>query len=123
MSPDPKNARIRVVMLPKDTNALGSIFGGVILSHLDLAAAEQARTVAPHLFVTKLIREVEFIAPVYVGDTVSFYAETLKVGRTSVTVKVLVEAERGVGERTHHKVTEAEIVMVAVNSDGKPRPI
>lgn len=111
--------RIRVVMMPKDTNALGSIFGGVILSHLDLAAAEHARRVAPqHLFVTKVLREVDFIAPVHVGDTVSFYTETQKIGNTSVTVKVLVEAERGIGKRKVIKVTEAEVVMVAVDRDG-----
>ncbi|MCC6952597.1 MAG: acyl-CoA thioesterase, partial [Deltaproteobacteria bacterium] len=82
-----REPQIRVVMMPKDTNALGSIFGGVILSHLDLAAGEHARRLVPkHVFVTKVLREVDFIAPVRVGDTVSFYTETIQVGRTSVTV-------------------------------------
>ena len=119
-----REPQIRVVMMPKDTNALGSIFGGVILSHLDLAAGEHARRLAPkHLFVTKVLREVDFIAPVRVGDTVSFYTETINVGRTSVTVKVFVESERGIGKRETHKVTEAEVVMVAVDGKGRPVPL
>lgn len=115
--------QIRMVMLPKDTNSMGHIFGGVILSHLDLAAGQHARSVAPHRYVTKLIREVEFIAPVHIGDKVSFYTETIKVGRTSVTLRVLVTAERGIGRREEIKVTEAEVIMVAVDEDGNPIPI
>ncbi|MBL7663021.1 acyl-CoA thioesterase [bacterium] len=115
--------KIRIVCLPKDTNALGSIFGGVILSYLDMAAGEEARSIAPHRYVTKLVRDVEFIAPVFVGDSVSFYTETLKLGRTSVTVKVLVEVERGIGKRETIKVTEAEVVMVAIDAQGNPIPI
>ena len=75
-------------------------------------------------FVTKAMREVEFHAPVFLGDIVSFYTETTRVGRTSITVKVLVEVERwsaGQGERI--KVTEAEVVLVAVGPDGQPTPI
>jgi acyl-CoA thioesterase YciA len=113
--------QIRVVMMPKDTNAMGNIFGGVILSHLDLAAAEHARTIAPqHLFVTKVLREVDFIAPVKVGDIVSYFTETVKEGNTSITIRVRVEAERGVGIRETIKVTEAEVVMVAVDASGHP---
>lgn len=115
--------RIRVVMLPKDTNSLGNIFGGVILSHLDLAAGEHARSIAAHRYVTKLIREVEFIAPVKVGDTVSFYTETRKQGRTSVTVGVKVTSQRGIGKLEEIKVTEAEVVMVAIDEFGNPIPI
>ena len=85
---------IKVLLLPKDTNALGTIFGGVILSHIDLASAVEARKTAPLRYVTKAMREVEFHAPVFLGDIVSFYTETLRVGRTSITVKVLVEVER-----------------------------
>ncbi len=110
-------------MLPKDTNAMGNIFGGVILSHLDLAAGEHARGIAPHLYVTKIIRGVDFIAPVKVGDTVSYYTETVAIGRTSVTIRVTVTSERGVGKREEIKVTEAEVLMVAVNGRGKPIPI
>jgi acyl-CoA hydrolase len=66
---------IKVLLLPKDTNALGTIFGGVILSNIDLASAVEARKTAPLRFVTKAMREVEFHAPVFVGDIVSFYTE------------------------------------------------
>jgi len=123
-----RHAQIRVVMMPKDTNGMGNIFGGVILSHLDLAAGEHARRLFPkHRFVTKILREVDFIAPVKVGDTVSCYTETVKVGRTSVTIKVLVEAERrvdiGDGKVSEIKVTEAEVVMVAVNEQGIAIPL
>src|SRR5512135_351322 len=86
---------IKVLLLPKDTNALGTIFGGVILSHIDLASAVEARKTAARRWVTKAMREVEFHEPVYLGDIVSFFAETVRVGRTSLTVRVLVEAERG----------------------------
>ena len=91
---------IKVMLLPKDTNALGTIFGGVILSHIDLASAVEARKAAPHRYVTKAMREVEFHEPVFVGDIVSFFTETVRIGRTSITVRVLVEAERwGSGQR------------------------
>jgi acyl-CoA thioesterase YciA len=115
---------IKVRLLPKDTNALGTIFGGVILSHIDLASAVEARKTAPLRYVTKAIREVEFHAPVFVGDIVNFYTETARIGRTSITVNVLVEVERwggGQGERV--TVTEAEVVLVAIGADGHPTPI
>ena len=115
---------IKLLLLPKDTNALGTIFGGVILSHIDLASAVEARKLAAHRYVTKAMREVEFHEPVFVGDIVSFYTETIRVGRTSITVKVLVEAERwGGGRGEKVKVTEAEVVLVAVGEDGKPVPV
>jgi len=115
---------IKVVLLPKDTNALGTIFGGVILSHIDLASAVEARKHGAHRYVTKAMREVEFHAPVFLGDVVSFFTETLRVGRTSVAVKVTVLAERW-GNLQHEevKVTEAEVVLVAVDEQGRPRPI
>ncbi len=121
---------IKVLLLPKDTNAFGTIFGGVILSHIDLASAVEARRTAPHRYVTKAMREVEFHEPVFLGDIVSFFTDTVRVGRTSVTVRVSVEAERwggggaasaGSGERV--SVTEAEVVLVAVDAQGQPIPI
>jgi acyl-CoA thioesterase YciA len=122
-----RDPAIRVLLLPKDTNGHGTIFGGVILSHLDLASAVQAQRVAPRKFVTRAMRAVEFHEPVYVGDLVSFYAETLHVGRTSVTVRVIVEAERRdeLVEREGRvvKVTEAEVVLVAVDDAGRPVPV
>jgi acyl-CoA thioesterase YciA len=123
MSPE-RIPAIKVIMLPKDTNGLGTIFGGVILSHIDLASAVEARKAAPHRYVTRAMHEVEFHEPVFVGDIVSFFTETVRIGRTSIAVRVLVEAERwgsGRGERV--KVTEAEVVLVAVDEHGRPRPI
>lgn len=121
---------IKLLLLPKDTNAYGTIFGGVILSHIDLASAVEARKAAPHRYVTKAMREVEFHEPVYLGDIVSFYTETVRVGRTSITVRVLVEAERwgatppaGTGHGERVKVTEAEVILVAVDDHGRPIPI
>ena len=110
-------------MLPRDTNAHGTIFGGTILSHLDLAGAIAAARQAPRNFVTRAMREVGFIAPVYVGDVVSFYTQVLREGSTSVTVRVVVEAERSKEPRGRVKVTEAEIVYVAVDEAGNPMPI
>ena len=115
---------IKLLLLPKDTNALGTIFGGVILSHIDLASAVEARKMAAHRYVTKAMREVEFHEPVFLGDIVSFYTETIRVGRTSIAVKVSVEAERwGAGRGEKVKVTEAEVVLVAVDAQGRPTPI
>ena len=123
MSPERVPA-IKVIMLPKDTNALGTIFGGVILSLIDLASAVEARKAAPHRYVTKSMHEVEFHAPVFVGDIVSCFTETLRIGRTSIAVKVLIEAERwGSGQGERVKVTEAEVVLVAVNAAGLPIPV
>ncbi len=110
-------------MMPRDTNALGSIFGGHLLSLIDLAAGQHARSESPKKYVTKIMREVQFIAPVFVGDSVSFYCSTMKVGRTSITIQVDVEATRGVDFLHTLKVTTAEVVMVAVDSSNKPIPI
>jgi acyl-CoA thioesterase YciA len=123
MSPERVPA-IKVLLLPKDTNALGTIFGGVILSHIDLASAVEARKTGAHRFVTRAMREVEFHEPVFVGDVVNFYTETVRIGTTSVTVRVSVEAERwGAGRGERVKVTEAEVVLVATADDGRPMPI
>ena len=123
---------IKLVLLPKDTNAYGTIFGGVILSHIDLASSVEARKTAPHRYVTRAMHEVEFHEPVFLGDVVSFYTETLRIGRTSITVRVSVETERwgagqGMAGGTRRgalvKVTEAEVVLVAVNDRGEAVPI
>ena len=114
---------LRVTMLPRDTNSHGTIFGGVILSHIDLAGGIAASRQASRKFVTRAMREVEFIAPVYVGDVVSFYTSVVRQGTTSVTVKVSVEAERGRDPRQRVKGTEAEVIYVAVDEAGKPIPV
>ncbi len=118
-----RDPTLRVTLLPGDTNAGGTIFGGIILSHIDLAGGIAARRCASKNFVTRAMREVEFTAPVYVGDVVSFYAQEVSEGRTSLTIRVEVEAERYGQTGVRVKVTEAEIVYVAVDGSGRPIPI
>lgn len=121
---------IQIVMMPRDTNPHGTIFGGVILSYIDMAGAIAARrevhlrggnTAA--LFVTVAVNRVEFKKPVLVGDVVKFQTTPVRLGRTSITMKVDVIAERG-AEVIH--VTDAEVVYVAVDPttpDRHPVPI
>lgn len=117
-----RDPAIRVMLMPKDTNGHGTIFGGVILSHLDIAGAVEARKHTRHRVVTVAIDKVEFIAPVQVGDLVSYYTATEKVGRSSVTVTIQVEAERADGSGTT-EVTSATAVYVAVNPEGTSVPL
>ena len=118
-----KDATLKVTLLPRDTNRLGTIFGGVILSHIDLAAAIEARRSGGNLeFVTVATDRVVFHEPVFVGDVVSFYAETVRIGRTSITVKVKVIAER-MEDLQEVAVTKAEVVFVAIDEDRRPTPI
>ena len=114
---------IRVMMMPKDVNARGTIFGGVILSQIDQAGAVEAMARGAHNPVTVLMRTVEFHSPVFVGDIVSYYAETLKIGRTSITVKVTVEAERRYPHEGSAIVTSAEVIYVNVDQNMHPVPI
>ena len=115
--------KTRVLMMPRDTNASGTIFGGVILSYLDQAGAEEAICHGARRVVTVAMNRVVFHEPVYVGDLVSFYTETVRVGRTSVTVKVRVRSARRFNRDTVVDVTEAEITYVNVDDDGRPSPI
>ena len=111
-----RNAAIRLTMMPRDTNAHGTIFGGVILSYIDVAGGVEAVRHTHHdRFVTVAMKEVMFHEPVYVGDLVSFYAVTTKLGNTSITIKVIVEAERFADHSKIVRVTEAEVIYVAVN--------
>lgn len=114
---------LRNALLPRDTNGAGTIFGGVILSMIDLAGAHSARAYAGHRYVTVAMKEVKFIAPVYVGDIVSCYGKILRVGTTSITVLVRVEAQRFSDCQENVEVTTAEISYVAVDEDHKPIPI
>lgn len=114
---------IRVMMMPRDTNAHGTIFGGVLLSYIDQAGAIEARKHTPNKFVTVAMTGVEFKKPVYVGDVLSFFADLVKVGRTSLTVQVSVEAERFTDPRNVTPVTAATLVYVAVDDDGRPVPV
>jgi len=113
-----RDPAIRITLLPRDTNSAGTIFGGVILSYIDMAGAIEAhRHTGMARFVTVAMREVIFHKPVFVGDLVSFYAETVSVGKTSITIQVIVETER-VGSTTEVlRVTEAEVVYVAVDEN------
>jgi acyl-CoA thioesterase YciA len=119
----PTQPAIRVIMMPKDTNALGTIFGGIILSHIDLAGAVEAHRHITGRMVTVSMREVVFHAPVFVGDLVSFFTETVRLGRTSITVRVIVEAERRTRGSGRVKVTEAEVVYVHVDQNNQPIPL
>lgn len=126
MSPEADSRRdpaIRVSLLPRDTNALGSIFGGIILSYIDQAGAVEGHRHCEGRLVTVAMHEVEFHHPVFVGDLVSFYTETVALGRTSMTVKVVVEAERRGPDREIVKVTEAEVIYVQVDENYQPIPI
>ena len=120
---DVRQPAIRVILMPKDTNALGTIFGGIILSYIDQAGAVEAHRHAPRRLVTVAMREVVFHEPVFVGDLVSFYCETLRIGRTSITVKVRVEAQRARSRGEAVEVTEAEVVYVNVDDANRPVPI
>ena len=111
-----RDAAIRLTMMPRDTNAHGTVFGGVILSYIDVAGGVEAvRHTKHNRFVTVAMKEVIFHEPVFIGDLVSFYAETLRVGNTSITIHVVVEAERFGTPGVIAKVTEAELTFVAVN--------
>jgi len=125
MSAPDRFPAIRVTMLPRDTNAHGTIFGGVILSYLDLAGGIECRRQSPKKFVTKAMHEVVFVAPVHLGDLVTFYTRTVRIGNTSITVEVEVEVERLGLDDTKEvvRVTEAEVIYVAVDDNGKPVPI
>jgi len=115
-----KDPAIRVVLLPKDTNSHGTIFGGIILSYIDLAGAIEVGKHTDQKIVTVAIKEVAFHAPVLVGEVVSFYTSTVRIGNTSVTVKVDVQVSR---KNKSIAVTEAELTFVCVNKNGKPIPI
>ncbi len=93
------------------------------MSLIDLAASQHARSVVPRKYVTKIMREIDFIAPVFVGDVVSFYCRTLRTGNTSITIQVDVEATRGWDGVESCKVTSAEVVMVAIDDNYAPTAI
>jgi len=114
---------IRVLMMPRDTNAHGTIFGGIILSYIDQAGAIEARRQGLKYMVTVSMDKVVFHEPVYVGDLVSFWTETLRIGNTSITTKVVCEAIRGNSMGSKVLVTEAQVVYVNVGEDRKPKPI
>jgi acyl-CoA thioesterase YciA len=115
-----RDPAIRVVLLPKDTNSRGTIFGGIILSYIDLAGAAQVNKLTQQRCVTVAMKEVVFKAPVLVGEIVSFYTSTTGIGRTSVSVHVEVEVDRA-GKCV--PVTAADLTYVCVDDHGRPIPV
>ncbi len=121
--PPTNEPAIRVVMMPRDTNPDGTIFGGVILSLIDQAAYIEAMRQARNRYVTVSFKEVEFHKPVYVGDALSLYGDTLHIGRTSLRIHVRVRAHRRSDPDQIVDVTEAEVAFVAVDDNGNPIPV
>jgi len=123
--PKPPNGEpaIRVVMMPRDTNADGNIFGGTILSLIDQAAFVEATRQAHHRYATVSFKEVVFTEPVFVGDILSLYCETTRIGRTSIAIHIRVCANRRDNPDTVVHVTEADVVFVAVDDEGRPVPL
>lgn len=122
MSPLEKELVIKVVAMPGDTNPDGDMFGGWILSQMDLAAYLHARKVSPHKVVTVAIDNFVFHRAVFVGDALSCYATIEKIGRTSVTVRIEATVERKDSYR-QEQVTEGRFVFVAIGPDRKPLPL
>ena len=116
-----ENLALRVQMMPRDTNPLGTVFGGVILSLIDQAGFDEARKHGRHRWVTVAFRGVEFKKPVYVGDRVSLYSRTIRAGRSSIEIGVRVEAHRFQSDEIV-EVTSGELTMVSVDSEGRSIP-
>jgi acyl-CoA thioesterase YciA len=114
---------LRVMPMPADANSTGDIFGGWIMSQVDIAGAIPALRMARGRVATIAVNSFVFKQPVLIGDLVSFYAKVVRVGRTSITVDVEVFAQRGVPQEVTVKVTEATLTYVAVDNNRKPRPI
>ena len=122
--PENEQPTLRIIPMPADTNAHGTIFGGWVMAQVDLAGSVPAVERARGPVVTVAVNSFRFRAPVFVGDLVSFYARVVKVGHTSVTVDVEVYAQRGRDGRGEAvKVTEAQLTYVAIDKDRKPRPV
>lgn len=115
---------LRVVAMPGDVNALGSVFGGWIMAQVDIAASIPAIRHAKGKVATRAVNSFEFREPLFVGDVVSFYADLVRTGKTSLTVDVEVYAERlRQGARQSIKVTQAQLTFVALDEQGRPRSI
>jgi acyl-CoA thioesterase YciA len=122
MAQDPRDPALRTIAMPADANPSGDIFGGWVLSQMDLAGGVIAHRRAQGRCATVAVAGMTFHLPVFVGDEVSCYAEIVKTGRTSITVKIESWARRNMtGERV--KVTEGTFTYVAIGPDRKPRPV
>jgi acyl-CoA thioesterase YciA len=118
-----KEPTIRVIPMPADANHTGDIFGGWIMAQVDLAGAVSAMRVAKGRVATVAVNSFVFKQPVFVGDIVSFYAEVVRIGRTSITISVQVYAQHRSTADTAVKVTEAVLTYVAVDADRRPRTV
>ena len=121
--PKGKEPTLRVVPMPSDANHTGDIFGGWIMSQVDLAGSIPAVRLAQGRVATIAVNSFVFRQPVFVGDVVSFYAEVVKVGRTSITVDVEVYSQRRPEKEMCVKVTEATLTYVAVGENRQPRVV
>jgi acyl-CoA thioesterase YciA len=121
--PAGKEPTLRVVPMPADSNSTGDIFGGWVMSQVDIAGSIPAIRRARGRVATVAVNSFVFRQPVMIGDVVSFYAEIVKVGRTSITVSVEVYAERNPEKVETVKVTEATLTYVAVDKRGRPRVV
>ncbi|MEW5864618.1 MAG: acyl-CoA thioesterase [Pseudomonadota bacterium] len=114
---------LRVVPMPADANQNGDIFGGWIMAQVDIAGGIVAGRLARGRVATVAVNSFVFKQPVQIGDVLSFYADTVRVGNTSITVKVEVYAERRPEAPKVVKVTEATLTYVAIDAEGRPRPV
>jgi acyl-CoA thioesterase YciA len=121
--PAGKEPTLRVVPMPADSNSTGDIFGGWVMSQVDIAGSIPAIRLARGRVATIAVNSFVFRQPVMVGDVVSFYAEVVKVGRTSITVSVEVYAQRNPEKEETVKVTEATLTYVAVDNQRRPRAV
>ncbi|MBL8512276.1 MAG: acyl-CoA thioesterase [Betaproteobacteria bacterium] len=121
--PKDRQPVIRIIPMPADTNAHGTIFGGWVMAQVDLAGSIPATVRAMGKVVTVAVNSFQFKEPVFVGDLVSFYAEVSKTGRTSITVDLEVYAQRHRFGTVIVKVTEAQLTYVAVDDERHPRPL
>jgi len=121
--PEGRQPTVRVLAMPTDTNAAGDIFGGWIMSQVDIAGSIAAYRHAGGRVVTVAVNSFQFHKPVFVGDLISCYAEVVRVGHTSLTVRVEVYAERSRGIEEAIKVTEATLTYVAIDAERRPRPV
>ncbi|MFQ5432210.1 MAG: acyl-CoA thioesterase [Nitrospinota bacterium] len=121
--PSDREPALRVLAMPADSNAQGDIFGGWVMSQVDVAGAVEAVRRAKGRVATVAVNSFQFKKPVFIGDLVSCYATVLKVGRTSITVHVEVYSQRRFGQEETVKVTEANIVYVAVDDNRLPREV
>jgi acyl-CoA thioesterase YciA len=121
--PADKQPALRVVPMPADANQNGDIFGGWIMSQVDIAGGTVAGRIARGRVATVAVKQFVFKQPVQIGDVLSFFVELERVGRTSITVTVEVYAERRPDDPRVVKVTEASLTYVAIDRDGRPRPV